>query len=82
VPKLYPEALLFCVLWTALAVAGFALVDWKAGLALSVGLFALLMPSSALILSRTGNFGLEKAVRWTILAVAALILFSVADLAG
>jgi hypothetical protein len=82
VPRLYPEALLFCVLWTALAVAGFALVDWKAGIALSVGLFALIMPSSALILSRTSNFVLEKAVRWTILAVAALILFSVADLTG
>jgi hypothetical protein len=82
VPKLYPEALLFCVLWTALAVAGFALVDWKAGVALSAGLFALIMPSSALILSRTSNFALEKAVRWAILAVAALILFSVADLTG
>jgi hypothetical protein len=80
VPKLYPEALLFCVLWTALAVAGFALVDWQAGVALSLGLFAIIMPSSALILSRTSNFALEKAVRWAVLAVAALILFSVADL--
>jgi hypothetical protein len=79
-PRLYPEALLFCVLWTALAVAGFALVDWNAGVALSVGLFALIMPSSALILSRTTNFALEKAVRWTILALAALILFSIVDL--
>ncbi|MFL6858949.1 MAG: hypothetical protein ACJ8EB_13725 [Allosphingosinicella sp.] len=79
-PKLYPEALAFCIAWTALAVAGFALVDWKAGVALSVGLFALIMPSSALILSRTSNFALEKAVRWAILAAAALILFSAADL--
>jgi hypothetical protein len=81
-PKLYPEALAFCVLWTALAVAGFALVDWRAGVALSAGLFALIMPSSALILSRTSNFALEKAVRWSILAVAALVLFSIADLNG
>jgi hypothetical protein len=80
VPKLYPEALAFCLLWTLLAVAGFAMVDWKAGVALSVGLFALIMPSSALILSRTSNFALERAVRWGILAVAALILFSVTDL--
>jgi hypothetical protein len=79
-PRLYPEALLFCVLWTVLAVTGFALVDWKAGIALSVGLFALIMPASALILSRTSNFVLEKAVRWAILAAAALVLFSVADL--
>jgi hypothetical protein len=79
-PKLYPEALLFCLLWAALAVAGFALVDWKAGVILSVGLFMLIMPSSALILSRTGRFGLERAVRWAILAVAALGLASAADL--
>lgn len=79
-PKLYPEALAFCIVWTVLAVAGFALVDWKAGVALSAGLFAIIMPASALILSRTSNFVLEKAVRWTILAVAALILFSLADL--
>jgi hypothetical protein len=79
-PKLYPEALLFCLLWAGLAVAGFALVDWKAGVILSVGLFMLIMPSSALILSRTGRFGLERAVRWAILAVAALGLASAADL--
>lgn len=79
-PRLYPEALAFCVAWTALAVTGFALVDWKAGVALSVGLFALIMPSSAIILSRTSNFALEKGVRWGILALAALALFSFSDL--
>ena len=79
-PKLYPEALLFCILWAALAVAGFALVDWKAGVALSVGLFAIIMPSSALILTRTGNIAAERTVRWGILAAAAIILASVADL--
>ncbi|MBV8685674.1 MAG: hypothetical protein JOZ90_12575 [Alphaproteobacteria bacterium] len=79
-PKLYPEALAFCILWAALAVAGFALVDWKAGIALSVGLFLIIMPASAVILSRTSNFALERAVRWGILIIAGLVLLSVADL--
>ena len=68
----YPEALLFCLLWVALALVGLWLFDWKAGLALSVGLFLLIMPASALTLSRTGNFALERGVRWGILAVAGL----------
>jgi hypothetical protein len=79
-PRLYPEALLFCILWAALAVAGFALVGWQAGALLSVGLFMLIMPASALILTRTGNFAAERIVRWGILAVAAIVTASVADL--
>jgi hypothetical protein len=80
VPKLYPEALLFCLVWAGLATAGFVLVDWQAGALLSVGLFLVIMPASALILSRTGRFGLERAVRWGILAVAGIALASAADL--
>jgi hypothetical protein len=79
-PKIYPEALLYCILWVALAVAGWSLLGLKAGLALSVGLFLVIMPASALILSRTGNFALEKGVRWVILALAALALLALADL--
>jgi hypothetical membrane protein len=79
-PKFYPEAALFCLAWVALAVVGLFRVGWHAGLALSVGLFLIIMPVSALTLSRTGNFATERAVRWGILIVAALILFSVADL--
>lgn len=81
-PKLYPEALLFCVVWVALAVAGWALVDMRAGLALSVGLFLIVMPASAITLSRTGSFALERAVRWGILIVAALVLFFLAGFGG
>ncbi len=81
-PRIYPEALLYCILWTGLALAGFHLLGLKAGLALSVGLFLIVMPASALILARSGNFGLERGVRWAILAAAALILFSLADLDG
>lgn len=78
--KFYPEALFFCLVWVALAVLGWLLVDWYAGLALSVGLFLIIMPASAITLSRTGNFTTERLVRWGILIAAALILFSVADL--
>jgi hypothetical protein len=79
-PKVYPEALLFCILWAGLAVAGFALIGWQAGALLSVGLFVVIMPASALILTRTGNFAAERIVRWGILAAAAIVLASVADL--
>jgi hypothetical protein len=79
-PRLYPEALLFCVLWIALAIYGGLELGWKAGAALTLGLFVLIMPASALILSRTGNFAVERGVRWGILAVAAIALLSMVDL--
>ncbi|HYG28677.1 MAG TPA: hypothetical protein VD887_00520 [Allosphingosinicella sp.] len=79
-PRLYPEALLFCVVWVALAVAGWAYAGMRAGLALSVGLFLIVMPASAITLSRTGNFALERAVRWGILVAAALSLALLTDL--
>jgi hypothetical protein len=71
-PKLYPEAFAFCLFWAGLAVAGFSLLGLKAGLVLSIGLLVVIMPSSALILSRTGNFALERGVRWGILALAGI----------
>jgi hypothetical protein len=79
-PRLYPEALAYCILWAALAVAGFVLAGWQAGALLSVGLFVIVMPASALILSRTGNFAAERAVRWGLLLVAGLILLAFLDL--
>lgn len=78
----YPEAALFCILWAALALSALWLFDWKAGLALSVGLFLVIMPASALTLSRTGNFAVERQVRWGILVAAGLIVFSLADYSG
>ncbi|HEY0445195.1 MAG TPA: hypothetical protein VGD19_01955 [Allosphingosinicella sp.] len=60
---------------------GWRLAGMKAGLLLSVGLFLLVMPSSALILSRTGSFAAERAVRWGLLAIAAIALASYVDLA-
>ena len=79
-PKIYPEALLFCLLWAALAVAGWAWIGWTAGIVLALGLFLIIMPASAITLSRTGSFAIERGVRWGILAVAALVTFSLADL--
>jgi hypothetical protein len=79
-PKLYPEALLFCLLWAALAIWGGLELGWNAGAALTLGLFVLIMPSSALILSRTGNFALERGARWAVLAVATVATLSLSDL--
>jgi hypothetical protein len=79
-PKLYPEALAFCILWSLLAVWGWSMLGLTAGLLLSVGLFAIIMPTSAIVLTRTSNFGLERAVRWGILLLAALATFSAVDL--
>ena len=81
-PRLYPEALLFCVLWAALAIYGGLELGWKAGAVLTLGLFILIMPTSAAILSRTGSFKLERGVRWAILTVAAAVLLSALDLQG
>lgn len=79
-PNLHLEALIFSILWAGLAVAGWALIGLHAGLLLSVGLFLLVMPASALILTRTGSFQAERTVRWGILATAAILTFSFADL--
>lgn len=78
-PRLYPEALLFCLLWAGLAIYGGLEAGWKAGAILTLGLFIIIMPTSALILSRTGSFQAERTVRWGILAVAAIALFSILD---
>jgi hypothetical protein len=79
-PKLYPEALLFCLVWAGLAIYGGLNAGWKAGAALTLGLFIVIMPASAFVLSRTGNFAIERAVRWGLLAIAAIVFFSIADL--
>jgi hypothetical protein len=81
-PRLYPEALLFCAIWAALAIYGGLELGWKAGAALTLGLFILIMPTSAAILSRTGSFQLERGVRWAILTVAAAVLLSALQVQG
>ena len=79
-PKIYPEALAYCILWAALAVAGFVLGGWQAGALLSVGLFLIVMPLSAFILTRKVNFAAERWVRWGILALAGLALLAFLEL--
>lgn len=80
--KLHWDALVFCLLWALLAAVGLRLEGLRAGLLLSIGLFPVIMLSSMLILSRTGNFALERGVRWAILIAAAVALASFADLSG
>jgi hypothetical protein len=76
------DAFLYCLAWAALAIAGWNVGGLTAGLLLTAGLFLIVMPTSALVLSRTGNFATERAIRWGILVVAALVLLSFSDLAG
>jgi len=73
-PKLYPELLLFCIAWAALAIAGGVLAGIWAAILLSLGLLAILMPSTALILSKMEDFAFERQVRWGVLVLAALAL--------
>ena len=80
--RLNLDALLYCVLWVGLALLGWRLAGIRAGLLLSVGLFLIVMPMSAIILSRTGSFKAERTVRWGILAAAGIGLLSYADVAA
>ena len=75
------DALAYCIAWAALAFAGWHFSGLAAGLLLSAGLFLIVMPTSAFVLTRTGNFKLERGIRWGILAVAALGRLSFLDLA-
>jgi len=70
----HPEAAAFCLAWVGIAAAGFVLQGWLAGALLSMGLLAILGPTSATIISRTDDFALERTVRWSILIGAGAIL--------
>ena len=76
------EALAYSICWAALAAWGGLSFGWTVGLALSVGLFPIIMVTSAAILSRSGSFKAERIVRWGLLLVAALGVLSYADLHG
>ena len=79
-PRLNLDALLYCLAWAALALVGWHVGGLKVGLLLTAGLFLIVMPVSALVLSRSGNFAAERTIRWGILAIAALALLSFSDL--
>ena len=73
-PKLYPEPLLFCLAWGALAIAAGIMASIWMGILFSAGLALILMPLSATIISRTENLALERQARWGLLVLAALAL--------
>jgi len=73
-PKLYPEPLLFCLAWAALAIAAGIMVSIWMGILFSAGLALILMPLSATIVAKTENFALERQARWGLLVLAALAL--------
>ena len=74
------EALAFSLVWIVIALAGWSLAGWVAGVILSVGLLFVIMVSSAIIFSTSGNLLLERGVRWGILVVATIGLLSYLDL--
>ena len=73
-PRLHAEPLIFCLAWGGLAFAAAMMASIWAGILFSAGLAIVLMPLSATILSKTGNFALERQVRWGLLVLAALAL--------
>ena len=73
-PRLHWEALLFCLAWAALAVAGGVYGGLLVGALLSVGLLILISASSMQVLSQSEDPVMERQVRWGILVVAALAL--------
>lgn len=77
-PKIHFEPLLFCLAWATLATAGAALANLWVGALLSAGLFAILMPTSLAIVTRTEDLALERKVRWGILlfCTAALAIWA------
>jgi predicted PurR-regulated permease PerM len=73
-PKLYPEPLLFCLAWAALAIIAGILGSIWMGILFSAGLALVLMPLTAFVVSKTGDFAVERQVRWGLLVMAALAL--------
>jgi hypothetical protein len=70
----HPEALLFCLAWAGVAAAGYILEGWVAGSLLSMGLLAIIMPTSGYFLAKRDDFAMERTVRWSILIAAGAIL--------
>lgn len=78
----HPEAAAFCLAWVAVAAAGYILEGWLAGSFLTLGLLAVIMPTSGLLITRYDDFALERTVRWSILIGAGAILALVHALRG
>ena len=72
-PRLYPEPLLFCLAWAALAIWGAMTSIWI-GIILSAGMALILIPLTATIVSKREDMNLERQVRWGVLVMAGLAL--------
>ena len=72
-PRLALEPLLFCLCWILLAFVASVFGSTWAGLAVALGLLLVLMPTSALLLTRYEDEKLERQVRWGILVIAGLL---------
>jgi hypothetical protein len=70
-PRLHAEALLFCLAWAMLAIAAAIMVSIWMGILFSAGFALILMPLSAIIVSRTESMAIERQVRWGLLLLAA-----------
>jgi hypothetical protein len=73
-PEFRLEPFLFCLAWAGLAIAGTVFGGIWAGAALSMGMLLVLMPLSAIILTRYEDLALERQVRWGLLVIAGLAL--------
>ena len=71
-PRIHLEPLLFCLAWAALAITAGVMASIWMGILFSAGLAIILMPLTATIVTRTGDFTLERQVRWGLLVLAAL----------
>jgi uncharacterized protein (DUF58 family) len=71
-PRLHAEPLLFCLAWAALAITAGTMASVWMGILFSAGLALVLMPLTAAVVTKTGDFALERQVRWGLLVVAAV----------
>ncbi len=70
----HPEAAAFCLAWVAVAVAAYVLEGMIAGALMTFGMLLIVMPASAILISRYDDFTLERTVRWSILLTAGALL--------
>jgi len=66
------DALAFAAAWAALALIAGMVGGFYMGGGLALALIVVVMPLSAFILAKTGDFALERKIRWGMFAAAAL----------
>jgi len=63
----------FALAWAALAIVASAFGGWYAGIALLAALILVVMPTSALVISRSGDLARERQIRWALFAAAVVV---------